>query len=341
MTQAERLKGMIAGAGIAAAAVLAPVAGAAAEKITVISWGGTWGDAARETLFDPFTAETGIEVELRTQGSMMDMLASLVAQRDRMDADVWITGMAATILAEQEGLLQTIPYDRMPHAAAVPSDMAGDTYLGLWQIFYGLVYNSRAVPFEITSWDDIFDPRLRGSISVPHGSGYGGKFIVLMSWLDGGDETNIDPAFTRLERLKDNIAVVARSDADAISFITSGETDVATMMPVGNYLRIRESGDHFRFVAPEPFVATNFNNFALLNGPNSEGAIKFMDFALRPDRQEALAERVLVLPVHPEAAVPEALAPFAPAPGNLRYADDRAISGVLPQWVERWNRLIQ
>jgi putative spermidine/putrescine transport system substrate-binding protein len=325
----------------AAALLVLPAAARAQEKLVVISWGGTWGDAMREVLFDPFTEETGVEVELRTQGSMMDMLATLTAQKDRMDADLWVTGMAPTLLADQEGLLQEIPLDRMPNASTLPAALAGEKHLALWQIFYGLVYNSEAVPFEITSWEDIFDERLAQSISVPHGSGYGGKFILLLSWLGGGDENNIDPAFEMLEKLRPNIAVVPRSDPDAIKFITSGETDVATMMPIGNYLQISESGDQYKFVTPEPYVPSNFNNFVLLKGPNSEAAVQFMDFALDPERQAALAEKVLVLPANPEADVPEALAPYAPKPDQLRYADEKVLAEKLPEWADRWNQIIQ
>ena len=34
----------------------------AKEKLVIVSWGGTWGDAMKETLFKPFEAETGIVV---------------------------------------------------------------------------------------------------------------------------------------------------------------------------------------------------------------------------------------------------------------------------------------
>lgn len=337
------LKRIAAGATLGFAALAGSMTAQAqdAEKIVVISWGGPWGDAMREVLFDPFTEETGIEVELRTQGSMMDMLAQLVAQKDRLDADLWVTGMVPTMLADSEGLLADFPLDEMPNVQALSADLASENHVALWTIFYGLVYNTDVVPFEITSWEDLKDERLAQSISIPHGSGYGGKFILLQAWLGGGDEQNIDPAFDNLEALKPNVALVTTSDPDAIKFLTSGETDVATMMPVGNFLDIQESGDQYRFVAPEPYVPANFNNFALLNGPSTEAAVEFVNFALAPERQTALSERLLVLPANPEAAVPEALAPYAPATDQLRFGDEVAIGEALADWSNRWNAALQ
>ncbi|WP_175483337.1 extracellular solute-binding protein [Salinihabitans flavidus] len=295
----------------------------------------------REVLFDPFTEETGIEVELRTQGGMMGMLSQLVAQKDRLDADLWVSGMVPTMLAEQEGILADFPINEMSNVAPMPDNLAGENHVALWNIFYGLVYNSDAVPFEITAWEDLKDDRLTRSISIPHGSGYGGKFILLQAWLGGGDEQNIEPAFENLEELLPNVALVSTSDPDSIKFLTSGETDVATMMPVGNFLKIRESGDQYKFVAPEPYVPANFNNFTLLDGPNSEAAIEFVNFALAPERQTALSERLLVLPANPKAKVPEALAPYAPSPDKLRFGDEVAMGEAVADWASRWDAAIQ
>lgn len=310
-------------------------------KLVIVSWGGTWGDAMKETLFKPFEKETGITVELRTQGSMMDMLATLTAQKDRMEADLWVTGMAPTLLADKAGLLQAIPRDQIPNAASLPTDMIGDKYVALWNIFYGIAYNSKTVPFEIKDWADLKDPRLKGKVGVPHGTGYGGKFILLQSWLGGGDEKNIEPAFTNLNVLKPNVGLVSKSDPDSIKMLTTGEIDVATMMPVGNFLQIKERGSEYRFVAPTPYVPVNFNNFVLLKGPNSAAAIKFINFALSPAAQTALAEKVGVLPANPKAAVPASMRPYAPANMKMRVGNEAVIATELPAWANRWNTALQ
>ncbi|HEV7368236.1 ABC transporter substrate-binding protein [Arenibaculum sp.] len=327
---------------LAAAALLAGIGGAEAQqKIVLQSWGGTWGDAMKEAWFEPFEKETGIQVELRPQGSMMDALAKLVAQKDRMDVDLWITGMTPTALADEAGILETIPRGKLTNAEHLPDALIGDKYVGVWNTIYGVAYNKETVPFPITKWSDLLDERLAGQVGIPHATGYGGKFILLLGWLGGGDVDNIDPAFEVAAQLKPNIGIISKSDPEAIKFLTSGEVDVAAMMPPGNFVQIREAGPQFEFVAPEPFVPANFNNFALLKGPNTEAAVKFIDFAISKQAQEELARRVLVIPANTQAAIPEELAPFAPPPERLRYPDEVAITKVLPDWAERWDRVIQ
>ena len=182
----------------------------AQQKVVVHAWGGVWGDAMKTYWFEPFTKATGIQVEMVPQGSMMESLAKLKAQKDNMNIDVWVNGMTPTILADEAGLLAPIPRDQLTNAKDLAAGMIGDKYVASWNIFYGLVYNKDKVPFQIKNWNDLLDPRLKGQVGVPHATGYGGKFIALLSWLGGGSEQNIDPAFARRFLLIHHVEKVER-----------------------------------------------------------------------------------------------------------------------------------
>ena len=272
---------------------------------------------------------------------MMDMLAQLRAQKDRMDADLWFTVMVPTILADQSGLLQTIPIDQIPNAKNLPPALVGEKYLGVFNTTYGLSYNTQKVPFKITKWDDIFDPRLKGRVDVPHVTGFAGKFLALLSWLGGGNETHIDPGFAKLRELLPNIGVVSNSDQDEVSALTTGEADVAAFLPITDYNAIRLAGSQYAYVSPAPVGLADYNNFALLKGPNSAAAIKFMNFALGPEQQTAYAARGGFLPVNIKAKVSPQLQGFVPPLSQMRFANDVAISKALPDWTDRWNQIVQ
>ena len=326
----------------AALALGAAMPAHAQGKIVVQSWGGPWADAMKAAWFDPFEKATGVKVELRPQGAMMEALAKLKAAKDKMDVDVWVTGLTPTALADEAGIVATIPRDRLTNARHIPANMISDKWVAAFTIFYGAVYNKEKTGFEMKSWNDMFDPRLKGKLAVPHATGYTGKFIVLLAWLGGGGEKNIDPGFALANRLKPNIAVISRSDPESIKLLTSGEVAAAMMMPVGNYLQIRKSGPQFVFVAPEPYVPANFNNFAVMkNSPNNADAIRFVDFAIGKAAQEDFARRVDVLPANSEAKAPDSLAAFAPPREKMRFPDDDTITKNLPAWADRWNREIQ
>src|SRR5882724_4834686 len=58
-----------------AAILLAPVA-LAAEELTIVSWGGSYGESQRHAFFEPFSKETGITVlEDEWQGDMAKIRA--------------------------------------------------------------------------------------------------------------------------------------------------------------------------------------------------------------------------------------------------------------------------
>ena len=318
--------------------VLAGGAIAQEKKLVLHAWSGVWGEGMRAAWFEPFEKASGIKVELRPQGSMMDSLAKLRAQKDNMDIDLWLTGMTPTILADEAGLLAPIPRAQISNARYLAPAMIGDKHVGVWSIFYGVIYNTQKVPLQIRSWNDLFDPRLKGKISVPHATGYSGKFIALLGWLGGGSEKNIDPAFALAKKLMPNVGVISKSDTDAIKLLTSGEVDVATMMPPGNFVEVRKAGAQYAFVAPDPYVPANFNNFALMKGPNQANAIRFIDFVLDKERQADFSERMAVIPANMEAGIPKSLAAFAPPREKLRFADEVTITKDLNAWADRWNR---
>ena len=311
------------------------------KKLVVITWGAKTGDDMKTVWFDPFTKATGIPVEMRLQGGMMDMLATLRAQKNRMDADLWFTGMVPTILADQAELLQSIPLDHIPNAKNLPPAVVGDKYLGVFMTTYGLSYNTQKVPFKITKWDDIFDPRLKGRVDVPHVTGFAGKFLVLLSWLGGGNETHMDPGFAKLKQLVPNIGIVSKSDQEEVNFMTTGEADVAAFLPITDYNAIRAAGSQYAYVSPSPIGLSDYNNFALLKGPNTPAAIKFMNYALGPEQQTAYAARGGFLPVNLKSKVSPELKAYVPPRNEMRFADQAAISKGLQDWTDRWNQIVQ
>ena len=58
----------------------------------------------------------------------------------------------------------------------------GDKYVALWNIFYGIAYNSKTVPFEITDWKDLLDPRLLGDVADRPKHGHPG---AVLNWPAG------------------------------------------------------------------------------------------------------------------------------------------------------------
>ena len=309
-------------------------------KVVVFTFGGTWLDYMKKDIIEPFQKETGIQVEARVFQNTMEGLAQLKAQKSNLDVDVWATSPIPALLAAKEGLSDPLSAADLPNAQYLPADLIKPEYVGWYKFFFGVVYNKAAVPAGIHTWKDLWSPALKGKIGIPTAAYGQGKFVVLLNWLAGGTEANADPGFALAKTLTPSVAAFFHSDTEESKFLESGEIAVASFMMVGDYLPLAESGK-YEFVAPDPYVPTTVDCFALLKGKNHENALKFINYALGKAAQEAFAADGAVLPINSQAAAPASLAKYAPPDSHYRYVDEGAASDHLQSWIERWNKEVQ
>ena len=122
------LKG--AGAGLAVAGMLPSIgrsARAAAGKVVVRTGGGAYEDALRKAIFEPFTAETGIEVV-----SFATNVAKLVAMVEAHDiqVDVADLGEFTTVTFEKRGALEKIDRSKFTRTDLAEVSPVEDYYVG-------------------------------------------------------------------------------------------------------------------------------------------------------------------------------------------------------------------
>ena len=207
---------------LALATLAAAVAfGAVAETITVVSWGGAYGRASRAAVLEPFSAETGIEVQVEEYNGG---LAQVRVQVEIGDVfwDVVDFEMPDMVRGCDEGLLETVDLDALPPAPdATP--IAEDYYPGTTTdcgpstIYYATVvaYNAEAFPADAkpTTVADFFDlakfPGRRGMNRTPHVN----LEFALMADGVPRDEVyavldtpeGMDRAFAKLDTIKDSV----------------------------------------------------------------------------------------------------------------------------------------
>jgi putative spermidine/putrescine transport system substrate-binding protein len=312
----------------------------AQEKLVLMTWGGTWLDYMKKDVIEPFEKETGIKVEVLTHQNTMDGLAKLKAQKANLDVDVWATSPVPALLAAKEGLTQPIDKTKLANAQYLPDALVTPEWIAWYRFFFGIAYNDKTVPGGIKEWKDLWDPALAGKLAVPTGDYAQGKFVVLLSWLGGGDEKNVEPAFDLAKKLKPNAATFFKTDTDQDKFLQSGEVGVASFMMVGNFLPMATTAN-LKFVAPKPYVPATVDVFTLLKGHNTANGLKFIDYALSKQAQTAFAADAAVLPANREATPPAALAKYAPPESEYRYVDEKSVLNGLQSWVQRWSHEIQ
>ena len=302
---------------LAAAVLLAAVPGlgwAAEQQLTVATWGGIYTDASRKAFFDPFTAETGIEIRTDSySGGLSDIRAQV--ESGNIFWDVVDFEFADLVLGCEENLLELVDAESLPPA---PDGLpAKDDYEegtlsncgggGLyWSTYYA--YNSKAFPDGgPATLEDFFDlaefPGRRGMRRIP----YTNLEFALMA--DGvppeevyatlATPEGVDRAFGKLDSIKKHI-VWWDVAAQPLQMLAAQEVAMTTSWNA----RVFQA----RFVDKQPFVSV-WNGQVLENGqfgivagtPQVEAAQKFLRFASRPDRMAAMSRYVPYSPTRQSA----------------------------------------
>ena len=153
-------------------------AGCSSEGITVVSWGGSYEAAARKAIFEPFTAETGIEVHVESFNGGLAQIRAQV-ETGNVHWDVVDLEFGDAVKGCDEGLLELIDIDELPAApdgTAARDDYFEGTYTdcGGSLVYYSTAYayNQEVFPGEQPSTlEDFFDlakfPGRRGMRRTP------------------------------------------------------------------------------------------------------------------------------------------------------------------------------
>jgi putative spermidine/putrescine transport system substrate-binding protein len=332
-----------------AAASLTSVAGAplwsqaAAKEIKVLTWGGHWLDIFRPVAA-AFEKDTGVKVDFVVQSGASDGLNKITAQRANPQVDVW-TSIASTVAqATKADLLHTLDPAKIPSIGAIPKELVSPTGVAIWLSPRGIFYRKDLVPFEIKTWQDLWDPRLKGKLGVSFALDRG-SFLILAALLNGGDERRIDAGFENLKKLKDNIHAVYSTDPESIKLLETGEISVAAWGILPNVYRHLGPDSKYAFVMPAPRFLADIP-VSIVKGRSEAqlaAAEKFVDYMLQPQYQTVMCAIAGTLPANPKAAVPDTLKPLLPSlpVTDVYNVDWSVVNAQFSTWQDRWAKEVQ
>ena len=256
-------------------------------------------------LTDAFTEATGIEVNV----AFLDkgMVERLQAEGDRSPADlvftVDISRLSAVVNA---GLTQAVESD-------VLNENVPEQYRDPEGHWFGLTTRARIVyaskdrvdPSEVTSYEDLADPKWEGRICTRSGTHpYNVALVSAMLHHHGEAETK-----TWLEGVKSNLARKPQgNDRAQVKAIWSGECDISlgNTYYMGKMLEDDEQtewAESVNVLFPEFEDAgthVNISGVAMTkSAPNRENALKMMEFLTQPEAQEIYAHANYEYPIAP------------------------------------------
>ncbi|TDQ83889.1 putative spermidine/putrescine transport system substrate-binding protein [Dongia mobilis] len=275
----------------AALALIAATASAQAEEsMTAVGWGGSWNEAYDKGVFQPFTAESGIKVNLDEWGGEIAKLRTQI-ESNAIVYDFVSVEAPALEIGCAEGLFEKLPdavyaeKDSYLPGTIHPCGMASDTWATV------MVYDGAKLKDGPKSWADFWDvekiPGKRGMLGqaqytlenalMADGVAPGEVYDVLRS--EGG----VDRAFAALDRIKPHV-VWWTSSTNALQNLSAGEV-VMTDLYNARVTAENEKGSNYVIVWEAGFFYGT-DMWAIVKGaPNRDNAVKFVEFFAKPENQ--------------------------------------------------------
>jgi putative spermidine/putrescine transport system substrate-binding protein len=314
----------------------------AAADLTLATWGGSYADAFNATMNDPFTEKTGHTVKI-IPGVSLSNYKLIAAQRDNPQIDLVMLSTLQAIRASKEGLFEALDESEIPNVKNVVDSAVMKTsdgkylHAGMWGDTVVLAYRHDLAPFEITSWLDLWDPRLKGKVAVSSPKTQESSFLLIINKIVGGNENNVDPGFKKIKELGDNLVAVATDNAMQKRLLAQGEAWVVPM-EISAVKSIIEEGLPVKWVAPKEGAYVEAGMIAVVkNAPNLEAAIEYMNFILSNEILMGSAEAIGLAPLTRMVAKGE-YALSADDMARLNTFDADIVNKNLGAWIERWQR---
>lgn len=317
------------------------------ESLVLGTWGGIWETTFKEQIVPPFEDATGGRVIFDIANST-ERVAKIRAQMARQRMDIAMLTPEAMTLAMEEGLLEPIDLAKVPNVADVHPrfkeifQQNGQLYAtGISWSATGILWRKDLVPFEITSWKDLWRPELQNRVSVQNMPTLGAaSFLIAASIVHGGDQYNVEPGWEALKTLRPNIRSFFQVSSAVLNELMSGEVWAAVTM-AGQGLPYASQG--VGITIPEEGTTYSLQAMGIpVNAPSLDYAHEFMDFTLEPEMQRRWAAATSVPPTNANANLDaETQTAFIETPevvDQLFDIDFLHMARQMEPWSERWQR---
>ncbi len=331
------------GAGSLVAAPFVHSGHAQTRTVYMNSYGGVWETSWKKAFFDPFTAQTGIQVK-SVPGVSFAKLKAQVQSRN-FDWNVINLGDVEYAQAVHEGLLERVDKSAVK-TDQLPAHMVRDFGIVSYSLGTNLVYRKDRFPNGgPKNWADFWDvKRFPGPRCLFDRSFTCLAFALLADGVpvDKLYPLDVDRAFRKMNEIKPHIKVWWRQGAQSQQLIRDGEVVMIGMWSARAVDLIEDN-------VPLEIVwdgAELYNaNLMIPKGdPNAKTAWEFCNFVSQPKPQADFAMLLPYGPANPAARtlMTEARLRQTPAwPGNEKVMFEHDAAWLAPRLAsirERWSQ---
>ncbi len=292
-------------------AVALMMSGAAyADPITVVSWGGTYGAAQDNALFNDASKNTGIEINRESGASMSK--ACLQVESKAVTWDLVVTGSGGAAAAAAKGCLEKIDFNVVDVSDFYPNTYTdyciGSDVFATVMAWNTEKYGAPGSPGAPKSWADFWDvEKFPGTRSYRANSVDGVLEPALMA--DGvpadkvyevlSTREGMERAINKIRELKPHIAVFWESGAMQAQLMKDAEVDMITGWN-GRFDNAKKDGATVGYTFNQALL--DYDCFAMPKGaPNKDTAMKFLAEVSKPQYQANLPYHITYGPTNKKA----------------------------------------
>lgn len=345
MTSFNRRDLMLAGmAGTGLSALGWPLAGHAANKLVVNTYGGRWEKFWRNDLLPMFGKASGVEPTLDV-GLGKNFIANLrAAGIEKPPYSVLMVNENIASIVRGEGYFEPIPLAKVPNLANIYPNLRNPSDNGVRGIVstIGIGYRKDLVKKPPTAWSDLWtNPEFKGKIGLYQiGNTAAMLFLLMTAKIYGGSQEAIDRAFTEIKKL----LPFAQADwsGSLATMLTRGDVTVA-VLDFAEIVALKQKGVPVEMVVPSEGVVAFEQSFNILkNAPAKEEAYQYLNFILQPYVQDMMAREFFTSPTNTKSQLPPELNASVPISGkkmaSITQFDWTKVNPQLAAITDRWNR---
>ncbi|WP_343671386.1 ABC transporter substrate-binding protein [Paraburkholderia heleia] len=275
-------------------------------QLVVASFGGSYQDALRESIFKPFEQETGIKVVEATGPSLARLRAMVKTGNPEWDVVEMLPGDYLKLA--KEGALQKLDYSAMDSKtfADFPKDVIQPYGVGMFVYSKVIAFNTKKYTQANgpKSWTDVWDVK---KFPGPRIIDAGNTFVPPIEYAllaDGVPANKLYPldlkrAYASLEKIKPSVVKWSTTSAMQPESLISGEAAIGPAT-LGRIEQAKEEGAPVDYVWNQ--ALSEFNYWTILKGAkNEKNALKFIEFASRADSQARLVKLQVLGPLNTKA----------------------------------------
>ena len=322
------------------------------SEVVMATFGGSIEQFVRAEVVPAFEKATGIKLKI-VVGTALSNFAKIAASRANPEVDVYWSNELTHAAGKQQGLYEKLDPKIVTNLADV-YDFAKDPDgigVGVYVLATGIHYNSKALKDAgippPTSWNDLWDPRLKGRVALySFDVAYSQDLLVLLTKLAGGTEKDVRPGLERLKTLKSsgNLAMFASSPAELDNMLVQGQAWMAVNGSPRAFI-LKDKGAPIDFAFPKEGAGYFTNYFEVLkNAPHPKAAQLLVNFLTSPEVQLVIAKGVVAAPINKKVVVPDSLkgkVPLGDEMAKLVRIDRAEMNRQLDNWAEMWRRELE